>query len=94
MALLHARAAGLRTKDAATRLLHDGPNELAPPPAPPMPRLFVSQFDSPLIQLRIAAVAISLKFGHHNDARFIGVVLLVTPAIGTAQETKAAAALP
>jgi Ca2+-transporting ATPase len=93
MALLDTSATGLSTKDAAERLIHDGPNELAPPPAPSALLLFVRQFNSPLIYLLIAAAAISLGLGHRTDAGFIGVVLLVNAAIGTVQESKAADSL-
>ncbi|MCK8455297.1 cation-translocating P-type ATPase [Sphingomonas faeni] len=93
MALLDTSAEGLNTKDAAARLLRDGPNELAPPPAPSTLLLFARQFNSPLIYLLIAAAAISLGLGHRTDAGFIGVVLLVNAAIGTVQESKAADSL-
>ena len=93
MALLDTGATGLSAKDAAARLLHDGPNELAPPPAPSALLLFARQFNSPLIYLLIAAAAISLGLGHRTDAGFIGVVLLVNAAIGTVQESKAADSL-
>ncbi|PZO74798.1 MAG: hypothetical protein DI640_05910 [Sphingomonas taxi] len=93
MALLDTSATGLSAKDAAARLLSDGPNELAPPPAPSTLLLFARQFNSPLIYLLIAAAAISLGLGHRTDAGFIGVVLLVNAAIGTVQESKAADSL-
>ena len=93
MALLDTSAEGLSAKDAAARLLRDGPNELAPPPAPSTLLLFARQFNSPLIYLLIAAAAISLGLGHRTDAGFIGVVLLVNAAIGTVQESKAADSL-
>ncbi len=93
MALLDTSASGLSANDAAARLLRDGPNELAPPPAPSTLLLFARQFNSPLIYLLIAAAAISLGLGHRTDAGFIGVVLLVNAAIGTVQESKAADSL-
>ncbi|RXD07068.1 HAD family hydrolase [Sphingomonas sp. UV9] len=93
MGLLDTSAGGLSTKDAAGRLLRDGPNELAPPPVPSTLLLFARQFNSPLIYLLIAAAAISLGLGHRTDAGFIGVVLLVNAAIGTVQESKAADSL-
>ena len=93
MASLHTAATGLSTKDAAARLLHDGPNALAPPPAPSALLLFVRQFNSPLIYLLIAAAAISLGLGHRTDAGFIGIVLFVNAAIGTVQESRAASSL-
>lgn len=86
-------AAGLQPEDAAARLVKDGLNELAPPPTPSLALLFLRQFNSPLIYLLIAAAAVSLGLGHHTDAGFIGVVLIVNALIGTIQEGKAAGSL-
>ena len=85
--------AGLAPMEAAARLVRDGPNALAPPPAPSLPLLFLRQFNSPLIYLLIAAAAISLALGHRTDAGFIGVVLVVNAIIGTVQEGKAVQSL-
>jgi calcium-translocating P-type ATPase len=85
--------AGLTAKDAAARLVRDGLNELAPPPTPSIMLLFLRQFNSPLIYLLVAAAVVSLGLGHHTDAAFIGVVLVVNALIGTFQEDKAAGSL-
>lgn len=85
--------AGLTAEDAAARLLRDGLNELAPPPAPSVVMLLLQQFNSPLIYLLIAAAAVSFGLGHHTDAGFIGVVLVVNALIGTFQEGKAVGSL-
>ncbi|MFD1951270.1 cation-translocating P-type ATPase [Sphingomonas arantia] len=92
-ARLETGDAGLRPKEAAARLVRDGPNELAPPPVPSLFLLFLRQFNSPLIYLLIAAAAVSLSLGHRTDAGFIGVVLIVNALIGTFQEGKAAGSL-
>ena len=84
---------GLGPDEAAARLVRDGLNELAPPPTPSVIRLFVRQFNSPLIWLLVAAAAVSLGLGHTTDAGFIGVVLIVNALIGTFQEGKAAGSL-
>ena len=84
---------GLTSQEAAVRLERDGFNELAPPYTPSIFRLFLRQFNSPLIYLLVAAAAVSLSLGHMTDAGFIGLVLLVNSVIGTVQEGKAAASL-
>ena len=91
--LLETGRGGLSAKVAAARLIVNGPNALPPPPVPSVLLLFVRQFNSPLIYLLIAAAAISLGLGHHTDAGFIFVVLLVNAAIGTVQQSKAASSL-
>lgn len=93
MALTQTGSAGLSTAEAATRLTRDGPNELTPPWTPSLPRLFLRQFNSPLIYLLVFAAAVSLGLGHRTDAIFIGIVLLINALIGTIQENKAAASL-
>lgn len=84
---------GLTSDEASQRLARDGFNELAPPYSPSLFRLFLKQFNSPLIYLLVAAAAVSLGLGHMTDAAFIGLVLLVNSVIGTVQEGKAAASL-
>ncbi|MEZ0495744.1 cation-translocating P-type ATPase [Sphingomonas sp. IW22] len=84
---------GLTAQEAAVRLERDGLNELAPPYTPSIFRLFLKQFNSPLIYLLVAAAAVSLALSHMTDAAFIGLVLLVNSVIGTVQEGKAAASL-
>ncbi len=91
--LLGTGRRGLSAKVAATRLILNGPNALAPPPVPSVLLLFMRQFNSPLIYLLIAAAAISLSLGHRTDAGFIGVVLLVNAAIGAVQKSRAASSL-
>ena len=92
-ARLGSSDAGLTAEDAAARLVRDGRNELAPPPTPSLVLLFLRQFNSPLIYLLIVAAVVSLGLGHHTDAGFIGVVLIVNALIGTVQEGKAAGSL-
>ncbi|HEY8379706.1 MAG TPA: HAD-IC family P-type ATPase, partial [Nannocystis sp.] len=86
---LGSRAEGLTADEAAQRLATWGPNEL-PQAAPPSPlRLFLRQFNSPLISVLAAAAAVSLVVGERSDAVFIAVVLLANAAIGAWQEWRA-----
>jgi Ca2+-transporting ATPase len=84
---------GLTAADAASRLVRDGPNELTLSKRTSLPRLFLRQFNSPLIYLLVVAAGVSLSLEHFVDAAFIGVVLLLNSLIGTVQEQKAAASL-
>lgn len=93
MAATDTPKTGLTPEEAAARLERDGLNELAPPWTPSLFRLFLRQFNSPLIYLLVAAAAVSLALGHMTDAAFIAIVLLVNAVIGTIQEGKAAASL-
>lgn len=88
-ARLQATTNGLSSGEAATRLAACGPNVI-PHAAPPSPlRLFLRQFNSPLIYVLAAAAAVSLVGGEVKDAVFIGVVLIVNALIGAWQEWQA-----
>ena len=93
MKRLSTGSGGLTATEAAVRLSHDGRNELAPPRQPSIARLFLRQFNSPLIYLLIAAAAISLALNHRTDAGFIAVVLVINALIATVQERKAETSL-
>ena len=93
IALTKTRESGLSRQEAAVRLDRDGANALAPRRPQSLPRLFLRQFNSPLIYLLVAAAAVSLGLGHVTDAGFIGLVLIVNALIGTIQESKAATSL-
>lgn len=87
---------GLTSADAIARRARFGPNTLPQAHVPGLAAVFLRQFLSPLIYILLAAVVVSLALSDLSDALFIGVVLLVNGAIGTAQEYsagRAAAAL-
>ena len=87
---------GLPAEEVQARLARYGPNALPEPSAPSLLSVFLRQFLSPLIYILLAATLMSLAMGDVQDAMFIGVVLLLNGAVGTAQEysaSKAAAAL-
>jgi Ca2+-transporting ATPase len=56
-------------------------------------RLFINQFNSPLVIIFLVACGISLYLGHFSDAIFIIVVLLINTTVGFYQENKANASL-
>ncbi len=89
LARLDADAGGLSTQEAESRLGHYGRNSLPQPHRPGLGRLFLRQFQSPLIYLLLLATLVSLLLGHRLDALFIGGILLLNAAIGTVQEYRA-----
>ncbi|WP_166037987.1 HAD-IC family P-type ATPase [Sphingosinicella sp. YJ22] len=80
---------GLAPEESARRLAELGPNTLPEARRPSLVHLFLRQFRSPLIYLLLAATIVSLLIGDRTDALFIGIVLLLNAAIGTAQERRA-----
>lgn len=52
-------------------------------------RLFLSQFNSPLMYILLTTVAISFLLKHYSDSIFIMVVLLINTTVGFYQENKA-----
>ena len=93
MACLQTSESGLTSAEAEARLARDGANALAPQRSQSLPKLFLRQFNSPLIYMLVVAAAVSIGLGHVTDAGFITLVLLVNALIGTVQESKAAASL-
>ena len=54
---------GITSSGAAARLLESGPNELAERKPPGLPRIFLSQFKSPVIYVLFAAAVVSCTLG-------------------------------
>lgn len=88
--------AGLTAQDAAARLLANGRNVLQPEPPVPAWRRVVAQFQSPLIYLLLAAIAIALLAwgvegfaGWPIDALVIAAVVLLNAVLGYLEEGKA-----
>ena len=80
---------GLSHSEAVSRLTRYGRNALPRPQPPGIARLFLQQFLNPLIYVLLAAAVVCLAIQHWSDAGFIGAVLLLNAAIGTAQEHSA-----
>jgi len=79
---------GLSDDKAGGRLKKYGANVLPSERPYSRLRLFLSQFESPLIAILASAVALSLYIGHYSDAIFIGVVLLINTTVAFYQEDK------
>jgi len=80
---------GLDPRAAAERLERVGPNRLESAPPAPRWRIFLRQFQSPLIYVLLAAAGLSLVLGELSDAGFIAAVLLLNAVIGYANESRA-----
>jgi magnesium-transporting ATPase (P-type) len=93
LARWHASAAGLTAADAAARLARHGPNRLAQAAPVPAWRRLARQFGNLLIQVLLAAAALSLALGHALDAAVILAVVLLNALIGFVQEGRAERAL-
>jgi magnesium-transporting ATPase (P-type) len=85
--------AGLQPEQAAQRLTHHGPNQLAQATRRPPWLRFLLQFHNPLIYVLIVAGCTTLALGGLVDAGVILGVVLVNALIGHIQEGKAERAL-
>ena len=84
---------GLSRDEAAIRLQRFGPNTLPPNTRHGPVVQFLMQFNSPLIYVLLAAVAVTATIGDLVDSAVIMGVVLVNAAIGFIQERRAGEAL-
>lgn len=80
---------GLTSAQAASRLKKFGSNTLPQEKPYSKMRLFLNQFNSPLMYILLVAVTISFLLKHYSDTLFIIVVLLINTTVGFYQENKA-----
>ena len=90
---LESRPAGLTEAEANQRLKKFGPNRLPQEKPYSKIRLFLNQFNSPLMYILLVSVAISFSLKHYSDTIFIAIVLLINTTVGFYQENKASRAL-
>ncbi len=90
---LDSKLHGLTAGEAASRLLHFGPNQLERGKKTPPLMVLLQQFMSPLIYVLLVAVVISFAVGHLTDAFVIIGVLILNAVIGFVQETRAEKAM-
>jgi len=86
-------AVGLSTEVAGQRLREFGPNEIQREAGPPVWRLLLEQFDSPLVIILVIACVISVVLGERMEAIAIGAILLINALIGFFQEYRAETAI-
>ncbi len=84
---------GLSGTDAAARLSDYGLNQLVEPPARPLWRRFLEQFQSGLVIILGVAALLAGLIGDFKNALAIVVVILLNAALGFAQERRAEHAL-
>ncbi|MBI4119813.1 MAG: HAD-IC family P-type ATPase, partial [Parcubacteria group bacterium] len=80
---------GLASSEVMRRLKELGRNTLPQEKPYSRIRLFLSQFNSPLMYILLTIVVISSLLKHYSDTIFIMVVLLINTAVGFYQENKA-----
>lgn len=80
---------GLSKEEAARRLLSYGQNKLPEAKADGYPRIFLRQFQSPLIYLLLAASLVMYATGDLGDALIVLFVLVFNSVVGTLQEGRA-----
>ncbi len=93
LAHLKTSLAGLSDSEAATRLLHYGPNRLIPPRGHNALVRFALQFHNILIYVLLAAAFVTAMLTHWIDTAVIVGVVLINAVIGFIQEGKAERAL-
>jgi Ca2+-transporting ATPase len=84
-----SRKEGLTDLEVDQRLKDFGRNILPQEKPYSKIRLFLHQFNSPLMYLLLTAVVISFLFRHYSDSIFIIAVLLINTTVGFYQENKA-----
>jgi P-type Ca2+ transporter type 2C len=80
---------GISREDAEERLLRDGPNKLPDAKVDGFFKIFIRQFQSPIIYVLIIASILVYLLGDKVDAGIIFMVLMFNAIIGTIQEGKA-----
>ncbi len=80
---------GLSSSEANSRLKRYGLNVLPHGKQVTFLKVVLHQFTSPLIYVLIAAGAVSLLIGEHEDAGFIFLIIMINAILGTYQEWKA-----
>ena len=91
--LLSSTTNGLSQKEASERLLQYGPNDLRRAREISPLQIFLSQFNSFIVYILVAAVIISLLLKEYIDAGVIAAILMVNAVLGFFQEYRAEKAI-
>jgi Ca2+-transporting ATPase len=86
---LRGSAGGLAAAEASERLESCGPNQLPEEVRIPLWRVFLHQFQSPLIHILFVAAMLAFLLGRHEDSCVILIVVVVNAMIGAFQEDRA-----
>lgn len=92
-AALGTSSGGLTHKEARARLASHGPNEIEKPDRKTPLRIFVSQFQNPLVYILIAATIIAFFLADPMEALIIFGILFVNAILGFIQEYRSEKAL-
>ena len=84
---------GLTEKEAEERLVQYGPNEIRRERGVSPIRIFLSQFNSFIVYILIAAVFVSFILREYIDSAVIIVILIVNALLGFFQEYRAEKAI-
>lgn len=87
--MLKSSPEGLSSIEANERLGIYGKNELPEEESDPAWKLFLRQFNSPLMYIMMVAIFVSTFVGHKSDTYFIIVVVVSNAIVGFYQEHKA-----
>ncbi len=90
---LNSSKDGLSSKEAKERLQKYGNNEIEPPDRKTPLRIFISQFQNPLIYILIIATIIAFFLGDHTEALIIFAIVFVNAVLGFVQEYRSERAL-
>jgi Mg2+-importing ATPase len=93
MQRLNASEDGLSGSEAVARLVRNGPNSLSEEDRTSAVRLLVRQFASPLVLILVFGASIALVLGDWTEASVILAIVLVSTALGFAQEYTASRAI-
>ena len=80
---------GLTSAETMTRRQQFGPNVLPETKRKSMMRVFISQFQSPLIYLLLIAAALAFSLGKPGDAGVILLIVFINSIVGAFQEGRA-----
>jgi Ca2+-transporting ATPase len=86
---LNTTEKGLSSNEAARRLEDYGPNEITEKKAISKIKIFISQFNSFIVYILIAAVLISMVIGEYVDSVVILIILILNAVLGFVQEYRA-----
>ncbi len=86
---LNSSKHGLTSLDAKKRLLKYGPNELKQEHKIHPFKIFLEQFNSPLVWILIFALIVSILLKEEIDAIVIAVIIILNAVLGFVQEFKA-----
>jgi len=84
---------GLSQKEARLRLARSGPNQIDKPDKKTPLKIFISQFQNPLIYILIAATIVAFALGDKTESLIILAILLVNAILGFVQEYRSEKAL-